>query len=62
MTNGQARMLGGAILVLAGAILVGLTHGTEDGPGGFGGLICLAGLVFFCIEYIRSWLRGKPTP
>ncbi|UCD75140.1 MAG: hypothetical protein JSV91_15320 [Phycisphaerales bacterium] len=61
MTNGQARMLSGAMLVLAGVILVGLTHSTEGGPGGFGGLICLAGLVFFCIEYIRSWLRVKQT-
>jgi hypothetical protein len=46
MTNGQARMLGGVVLVLAGVILGGLTYGAEKGPGGFGGLICLAGLVF----------------
>ena len=62
MTNGQARMLGGAMLVLAGAILAGLAHGAEQGPGGLGVLIGLAGLVFFCIDYIRSWRRGEPKP
>lgn len=54
------RMISSAIVVLAGAILIGTakaTDATATVPEALGWLLTLAGGAAFLIDYARSWKR-----